>query len=212
MKIAIIGAGKVGASIATGLARKGHTIILGTRDPGKADIKALMAKLGASAMPQREAAANADVTVLSLPWGAAEGAIKALGDLKGKTVIDCMNPLGMVGGALGLTTGFTTSAGEMVQAWLPGAHLVKTLNQVGAELMANNSRLAGRPVMFMAGNDDGAKRAVVSLLTALGFEPQDAGDLSKARILEPYAMVWINQALLRGAGRDWAFGMVRTKG
>jgi predicted dinucleotide-binding enzyme len=43
----------------------------------------------------------------------------------------------------------------------------------------------------------------------LGFEALDAGDLTKARLLEPYAMVWINQALLRGKGRDWAFAAVK---
>jgi len=212
MKVAIIGAGKVGGSIATGLSRKGHQIVLGTRDPGDADVKTLATKLGATVALPREAAAGADVVVLSLPWGAAEAAVKSLGDLSGKTVIDCMNPVGMVNGALGLALGHSTSAGETVQAWLPGARVVKTLNQVGAELMADNSRLTARPVMFMAGNDDAAKKTVAGLLADLGFEPQDAGDITKARILEPFAMTWINQALVRGLGRDWAFGIVRPKG
>ena len=47
-----------------------------------------------------------------------------------------------------------------------------------------------------------------STLTDLGFEALDAGDLTKARLLEPYAMVWINQALVRGKGRNWAFAAV----
>jgi predicted dinucleotide-binding enzyme len=42
----------------------------------------------------------------------------------------------------------------------------------------------------------------------LGFEPLDAGDITKSRFLEPFAMVWINQAILRGKGRDWAFAAV----
>jgi 8-hydroxy-5-deazaflavin:NADPH oxidoreductase len=50
------------------------------------------------------------------------------------------------------------------------------------------------------------------LVGELGFEPLDAGALRQARILEPFAMVWINQALARGFGRDWAFGVVRPKG
>jgi predicted dinucleotide-binding enzyme len=64
-------------------------------------------------------------------------------------------------------------------------------------------------VMFVAGDDDAAKQLVSGLLAEIGFEPLDAGDLSKSRILEPFAMVWINQAMLRGLGRDWAFAITR---
>ena len=62
--------------------------------------------------------------------------------------------------------------------------------------------------MFMAGDDPAAKSAVAALLTDLGFEALDAGDLIKARLLEPFAMVWINQALIQGKGRNWAFAAV----
>ena len=65
--------------------------------------------------------------------------------------------------------------------------------------------------MFIAGDDTQAKATVSALLTDLGFEPLDAGDLTKARLLEPYAMVWINQALIQGKGRDWAFAAVKRR-
>jgi predicted dinucleotide-binding enzyme len=121
-----------------------------------------------------------------------------------------MNPLGMVDGELGLTVGHTQSGGEAVQNWLPSAHVVKTLNQVGAEIMADNALLAHRPAMFMAGNDSVAKARVATLLEALGFEALDAGNITKSRILEPFALVWINQALSRGKGRNWAFAAIGT--
>ncbi|MGP1358139.1 MAG: hypothetical protein ACTS11_16585, partial [Roseicyclus sp.] len=84
----------------------------------------------------------------------------------------------------------------------------KTLNQVGAEIMAGNGHLPFRPAMLMAGEDDAAKDAVAGLLRELGFDPLDAGGIAKARLLEPFALVWINQALARGKGRDWAFAAV----
>jgi predicted dinucleotide-binding enzyme len=208
MRVAIIGIGNVGGSIARGLCGKGHQTILGTRDPGSAEALALAAQTDATLAQPAEAARQADIVILAVPWGAAEAAVGALGDMTGKIVIDCMNPLGMVDGALGLTVGHTTSGGEIVQGWMPGAHVVKTLNQVGAEIMADNAALPHRPVMFMAGNDADAKARVAELLTALGFAALDAGDLTKARILEPFAMVWINQALMRGKGRTWAFAAV----
>lgn len=138
-------------------------------------------------------------------------AVKSLGDLKGKVIIDCMNPLTMKDGALGLERGYTTSGGEAVASWLPGAKVVKTFNQVGAEMMMAEARFETRPVMFLAGDDDSAKSTVSPLASKLGFEALDAGALNQACILEPFAMVWINQALIRGLGRNWAFGVIRLR-
>lgn len=205
MRIAIIGTGNVGAAIARGLRGKGHAVTLGARDPQSAAVQTLAAETDATAAMPQVAASQADVVILALPWSVAEMTAKSLGDLTGKVVVDCMNPIGRTAAGLGLTMGYTTSAGEQVAEWLPGALVVKTLNQVGAEIMADTSAMAHRPVMFMAGNDAGAKMLVSELLADLGFEPLDAGDISQSRLLEPFGMVWINQALMRGKGRNWAF-------
>jgi predicted dinucleotide-binding enzyme len=174
-------------------------------------VMTLARETGADLKLPAEAADAADVIVLALPWQAAESAVKALSTLKDRIVIDCMNPLAMRNGKLGLDLGFDTSGAETVAGWIPQARVVKTLNQVGAEVMADNAGLPHRPVMFMAGNDAAAKKTVSALLTDLGFEPLDAGDLTKARLLEPYALVWINQALVQGKGRDWAFAAVSRR-
>jgi predicted dinucleotide-binding enzyme len=208
MRIAIIGAGNVGGALARGFSRAGHHIVLGVRDAADAKAAALAPAIGADVRRPAEAAATADVVVLALPWDSAEGAAKALGGLNGKIVIDCMNPLAMQNGRLGLDRGFNTSGAEALASWIPGARVVKTLNQVGAEMMADNAGLPCRPVMFMAGDDSTAKATVSTLLADLGFEPLDAGDLTRARLLEPYGMVWINQAMIQGKGRNWAFAAV----
>ena len=208
MKIAIIGAGNVGSALARGLKGKGHSVVVGTRSPDEAAAKALAQETRAQIAEPADAASTADMVILALPWSTAEQAVKHLGPMEGKVVVDCMNPLGMVDGALGLTVGHNRSGGEMVQDWLPEARVVKTLNQVGAEIMADNAAMPHRPVMFMAADDADAKRPVATLLEDLGFEALDAGDLTKARLLEPLAMVWINQALFRGKGRQWAFAAV----
>jgi hypothetical protein len=212
MKIAIIGTGNVGGAIAHGLKGKGHSVILGARDPGDDSTRALAAETDATAATPANAVIGADIVILALPWSAAEAAVRALGTMDGRIVVDCMNPLGMVDGQLGLVLGHTTSGGEIVQDWLPEARVVKTLNQVGAEMMADSSRLPHRPVMFMAGNDAAAKTSVAAMLSDLGFEALDAGDITKSRILEPFGMVWINQALIQGKGRAWAFAAVSSIG
>jgi predicted dinucleotide-binding enzyme len=208
MRIAIIGTGQVGGAIARGLKGKGHAVLLGVRDPEAPGVKGLAAETEAQPALPSEAANEADIVILALPWQTAQAVVASLGDLEGKIVIDCMNPIGMVDGVLGLTLGHDTSGGEIVQGWLPGSRVVKTLNQVGAETMARNDHLPHCPVMFMAGDDAAAKEAVAVLLNDLGFEPLDAGDITKSRLLEPFAMVWINQALIRGKGRDWAFAAI----
>ncbi|NET71317.1 MAG: hypothetical protein F6K62_10425 [Sphaerospermopsis sp. SIO1G2] len=92
-----------------------------------------------------------------------------------------------------------------MQDWAKGAHVVKSLNQVGAEIMQDPRGFAHKPVMFVAGDNDDAKTLVCKLVTDLGFEALDAGLLKQARILEPFGMTWINQALFKGHGRNWAF-------
>jgi len=50
----------------------------------------------------------------------------------------------------------------------------------------------------------------MDLVRTLGFDPVDAGPLKNARLLEPFAMVWIDQAIKRGRGRDFAFALVKS--
>lgn len=210
MRIAIIGAGNVGSAVARGLLGKGHDLRLGVRDP--ASSASLAKALGATIATPKDAAQWAEVVVLALPWAVAEAAVADLGDLVGKIVIDCMNPIGRTATGMGLVLGHDTSGGEVVQRWLPGARVVKTLNQVGAEVMADTSGFTHPPVMFMAAEDDGAKAQVATLLADLGFQALDAGGIAMARLLEPMAMVWINQAIFRGKGRHWAFAAIAKGG
>ncbi len=206
MKIAIIGAGNVGKALAGRFARAGHDVTFGVRNP--ADAK--YAELNAKKSP-RDAAAAAEVVVLSTPWPATEAACRDLGSLAGKTVIDCTNPLAMGPNGLGLAVGHTTSGAEMVAGWCTGAAVFKAFNTTGFGVMANPDRLAHKPVMFVAGDDAAKKPAVLKLVTDTGFEAIDAGPLRNARLLEPFAMLWIDQAMVRGAGRDFAFAITRPK-
>ncbi|MBY0563941.1 MAG: NAD(P)-binding domain-containing protein [Hyphomonadaceae bacterium] len=208
MRIAIIGVGNVGGALARGWARAGHDIVLGVRDPAKH--QALIGETNATALSPKGAAATADVIVLALPWQVAEVAVRELGDLGGRPVMDCMNPLQFKDGVLSLDRGFSTSGAEALAEWVQDGRVVKAMNQVGAEMMQSAGSLSAKPVMFIAGDDDMAKRAISALVADLGFEVMDAGALAQARILEPLAMVWINQALFRGAGRNWALSIART--
>lgn len=209
--IAIIGAGNVGQAVGKNWARKGHKVIYGVRDPNGDRAQAALRASGtnASAAAPHEAAQAADAVLLAVPWTAAGDAVTSLGDLGGKLLMDATNPLAMGPDGLSLAIGHSTSGGEQVAAWAKNANVVKTLNQVGAEAMAKPDAFASRPVMFVAGDDDQAKALALTLVGDLGFDARDAGPLSIARLLEPFAMTWIYTALVQGLGRDWAFAITQ---
>ena len=132
-----------------------------------------------------------------------------MGDLSGKIILDATNPLAMGPAGLTLEIGHSISAGEKVQAWAKGASVFKTLNTTGFDNMANLIFRGAKSVMFMAGDDAANKPKVMELVAALDFEVLDAGPLRNSRLLEAHAMLWIELAIKRGLGRDWAFAVVR---
>jgi len=212
MKIAIIGAGNVGGALGTAWAQKaGHEIGFGVRDPKADKTQALLRAIGpkARAGSAAEAAAFADIIVLSTPWPAAEAAIRAMGSLKGKLILDATNPLTRGPDGISLEIGHSISAGEKVQGWAAGASVFKTLNSTGFGNMANPVFNGVNSVMLVAGDDAANKPKVIDLVGQLGFDVIDAGPLRNARLLEAHAMLWIDLALARGCGRDWAFAIVR---
>jgi predicted dinucleotide-binding enzyme len=212
MNLAIIGAGSVGGTLGTAWAQKaGHEIFFGVRNPQSDKVQALVRSLGgkARAGTVAEAAASAEIIVLATPWNGAEAAIRSLGDVSGKIILDATNPLAMGPDGLGLEIGHDTSAGEKVQGWAKGASVFKTLNTTGYGNMADPVFRGVKSVMFVAGDDAAAKPKVIALLAALGFEVLDVGPLRNARLLEAHAMLWIELALKRGLGRDFAFAILR---
>ena len=201
MKISIIGAGNVGRALG-GAWRTDHDITYGVRSPD--DPK--YADLDAPVTTNPAASSGSDVVVLCTPWHGTEQAVKACGELTGKVLIDCTNPL--TADVSALEVGHTTSGAEQVAAWAPGALVCKAMNQIGAPTM-DHPQLPSAPVMFICGDDETAKQTTADLVSALGFEVVDAGDLTVARLLEPYGLLWIHLALRHGFGTNWGFGLLR---
>lgn len=201
ISIAIIGAGNVGRALG-GAWSAHHDVAYGVRTPE--DPK--YADLGAPVVGNSEAARSADVVVLCTPWQGTERAVADCGNLAGKVVIDCTNPL--TPDVSALEVGHTTSGAEQIASWAPGARVCKAMNQIGAPMM-DHPDVPGTPVMLVCGGDDAAKQVTVTLVSELGFEAVDAGDLHIARLLEPYALIWIHLALRRGLGTGFAFGLLR---
>jgi hypothetical protein len=209
MKIGIIGSGHVGGALGTRWAKAGHQVTFGSRDPSAPDMKQLLARSGsnAHAATLQDAAKSGEVLLLSTPWQATKEVVQGLGDLTGKVLIDATNPL--LADLSGLALGTTTSAAEQVASWARGAKVVKAFNTVGSNIMENPAFGADKPVLFFCGDDAGAKGKVKQLVDELGFEGVDAGPLAQARLLEPFALLWISLALKYGLGREIAFKLLR---
>jgi hypothetical protein len=193
--VAILGTGQVGTALAKGFAASGDRVVFGTRDVDGARTRdALAAVPGATAAPYAEAARAAQLAVVALPYSGLREGLEAAGaaNLAGKLVIDPSNPLDFSTGTPRLALGFSDSAGELVQRLLPGARVVKAFNTIGAALMVHPQLPDGTPDMFIAGDDEAAKREVGRILEAFGWRrPVDLGGIEASRLLEPLAMAWI---------------------
>jgi predicted dinucleotide-binding enzyme len=205
MNIVIVGAGNVGRALAGGWRNAGHSVALAVRDPAAEKAGALKQQ-GFSIVASNGAATAGDIVVLAVPWPALANAVKQLGPLAGKVVIDAINPLTP---DFSLAIGHNDSAGETVARLAPGARVVKAFNTTGANNMADGHYSMGKLMMPVAGDDAAAKATVMSLATDLGFEPIDVGPLAMSRHLEPMAMVWIKLAIVQKLGRNFGFALLR---
>jgi predicted dinucleotide-binding enzyme len=205
MRIAVIGMGNVGTVLGRRWTEAGHDVTFCVRDPDDAQKRVAVEEMKASIGPV-QAAAKAEVILLTVPWLAASDALKAAGDLSDKVLLDCTNPVDS--DFTHLTIGQTTSAGEEVARLVPQARVVKIFNTNGAKNMADPDYGGHKVSMLYAGNDADANRLAAQLAAEIGFEPIELGPLEYSRLLEPLAMTWIVLARHRGLGRNFALDAV----
>jgi hypothetical protein len=209
LKIAILGTGGVGAALGSRWGAAGHTVTYGSRTPQSEKVQQLVAKSGPSAVAKspREAIVGADAILFAVPWPVARETLESLGDLSGRTLIDCTNPL--LSDMSGIELGHVISAGEQIAAWSPGANVVKAFNSASVKVMLNPQFGDHRATMFYCGDDAAAKLMVRQLIEGIGFDPVDAGLLTSSRYLEPLAMLYIHLAFRQGFGSNCAFKIMK---
>jgi predicted dinucleotide-binding enzyme len=209
LKIAILGTGGVGAALGTRWGAAGHAVTYGSRSPQSEKVQLLLARTGksASALAPREAIAGTDAILFAVPWPAARETLNRLGDLSGRTLIDCTNPL--LSDMSGIELGHVISAGEQIATWAPGASVVKAFNSASIKVMLDPMFGDHRATMFYCGDDAAAKLTVRQLITDIGFDPVDAGSLTSSRYLEPLAMLYIHLAFRQGFGSNCAFKIMK---
>ncbi|MCU0301254.1 MAG: NAD(P)-binding domain-containing protein [Candidatus Nanopelagicales bacterium] len=217
MQIGILGTGMVGRALAGRLHELGHSVTVGTRDPGATLARSEPDRGGgapfrawAAEHPQvrlatfAEAAAGAELVVNASNGHASLEVLRAAGadHLAGKVLVDAANPLDF-------STGFpptlfvkdTDSLGEQLQRTFPEVRVVKALNTLTASLMVEPQALPGESTVFVCGNDAVAKQVVTDLLVELGHtDVLDLGDITAARGTEMYLPLWLRLMGALGTG------------
>jgi len=199
MKVAVLGTGTVGRTIATKLVELGHAVTMGSRTANNETAAEWVAAAGGGAAQGTFAnAASAAELVFNCTGGAvAVEALHAAGaaNLAGKVVVDVSNPLDFSKGRPPtLTVCNTDSIGEQLQREFPDARIVKTLNTVNQAVMTNPAVVPGSHTLFISGNDSAAKETVKGILGDFGWPPEailDLGDITAARGQEMYLALWV---------------------
>ena len=214
MKIGIIGSGAVGQKLGSAFLAEGHEVMLGTRNPGKEEVKHWKKNNPKGQCGTFGVTAQfGDVLVLAVGGSVAESAIKQAGvsHFNNKVVIDATNPIGgpPKDGVLSFFTDPNESLMERLQKQIPQARLVKAFNSVGNLQMYKPTVKGGPPTMFICGNDEKAKKTVTEILTAFGWETADMGNAIAARAIEPLCILWCIPGFLHNQW-DHAFKLLKV--
>lgn len=206
MKLAFIGIGNVGFAIANSLQKKGHEIIIAHNDfKSESVISAQKRNSTFRVLTIQEAIDCSEVIFLATPFKINMAILKIL-DFKGKTLVDCTNPVG-----IGISHGLESriSGAEKVQEWSLNANVVKSFTIYGFENLENSSfpNYNVKPVMMIAGNDSDSKLQVGLLNSDLGFETLDTGNLSQSLHLEHMTLLWVKMVRVNGHHPNftWAY-------
>ncbi|MFF8843545.1 NADPH-dependent F420 reductase [Streptomyces sp. NPDC015127] len=192
--IAIIGTGNVARTLAAGVARAGHDVVLGSRDPQNRK------DLDHPVVTVAEAAAHGDIVVNATPGNAESIALLAAvrQHLAGKVLLDVTVALTP---AMDLVH-HGTSVGELLQQELPDTKVVKSLCTMDVSVMVRPGLLTSPGTVFLSGDDAGAKKRVGELLEDFGWPAAsrlDLGGIATARGQEHFALLFVGVATALGA-------------
>lgn len=200
--IAVIGTGEMGSALGRGLARAGHSVIYGSRDPTRDKVRTLVAATGrrASATTQQDAAQKSKIVILAVPRATVESLIPQLGDLSEKIVIDITTAERQ--GADGYPElSVESSTSELIQTWAPRARIVKTPFS-GVSTLRNPLRYREATVTYIAADDREAKELVARLATDLELFPLDAGPLRMAKSIDHLGLLFL-VPMMQGRAHTW---------
>jgi 8-hydroxy-5-deazaflavin:NADPH oxidoreductase len=202
----IVGTGHMAQALGRQWVRAGHRVLVGGRDPGRAD--ALAAALGGHARSGtlRDAARFGDAVLLAVRRTGVPAALRAAGadegSMAGRVLVDCTNPIDEADGFRLVTSGGPSMA-ERIATLATGVEVAKAFNLCSADLWrATPPAVGGRALVvpFCAATPR-ARELTSGLVTDLGCRPLYLGGLERAGQLEAVAALGI-RLLVEGVGFD----------
>lgn len=212
MRVGVIGAGPIGASLARKLAASGHSVRL-ANSKNAASLADLASELGVAAVDKEKAVEDVDAIILAIPFGRFPDLAPLLSNVpENVPLIDTSNYYAQRDGSIA-----AVEAGEVEALWVSdqiGRPVIKAWNAVLADTLAGGGQPENEPGRFaipVAGDDAAAKAIAIELVRATGFDGVDAGGLAESWRLQPGTPAWCTEltsdaltAALSNADRDRA--------
>ena len=208
--VAVIGTGDMGDSLGPQFAVLGYRVVYGSRNPASDRVQALVERTGASAsaMTQIDAAQQADIVLMLVPWPAMETVAQSLGDLSGKIIVDVSMPFDQADDGYPKHL-LRTSSAEMIQGWNPEAKVVKAFATMGSQVIDDPAEAGGLVSIPIASNHRDAKEKVARIVAAMGLDPVDFGPLRMAREIEIMQLIYMIP-LSQNRPENWEFHFRRS--
>jgi predicted dinucleotide-binding enzyme len=179
MKIAVIGAGKVGGTIGGRWEAAGHEVVYGLRDPSKVK----------GAVTVAEACKAADIVLLAVPGDAVATLVREHArELDGKIVIDATNNF----------RGASMHSWQEISKSVPRAHLYRAFNSYGWDVCANPELGGVQADHFYAGPEGEGKATVERLIADAGLRPIWVGGGEAADVVDGVLRLWFTLSQQRG--------------
>jgi predicted dinucleotide-binding enzyme len=191
-RLGIVGAGRVGTTIARAAIGAGYDVAIS--GSGSAKRIALIVEVlapGARPVSTEEVVRHADLIVLAVPMHRFRQLPRDL--FAGKILIDAMNYWEEIDGVDQQLATAPTGTSVVVKDWFSSARVVKSLNHITYYKFDESRRPHGAPgriAIAAAGDDRAAVAAVMQLIDRLGFDAVDAGPLEAGLALEPNGSVF----------------------
>ena len=193
------GTGPEGKGLALRLAMAGESVVIGSRDAGRAqeaadELLALAPGKAVSGAVNETAAAQADVVFLTMPYNGMSPTIAGVGDaLAGKTLVTVIAPMRFERGVGAIAEEVPAgSAAQEAQAAAAESRVVAAFQNVSAEELLKPDVTLDEDVVICADDAD-AKQAVIDLTRKIpNLRPVDAGALYNAKYVEQITPLLVN--------------------
>jgi 8-hydroxy-5-deazaflavin:NADPH oxidoreductase len=189
LRVAIIGMGNIGKTVASNLAKGKREILLASEHIE--DAQRLASSLGslATATDVKSAIQSADIIIMTVWFNTIQALFQQYAaELQGKIIIDPSNPIEPDGnGGFKKTIGADESSGQILKRQLPkGATLVKALGSLSAASLESAAHKSPRAVLFFACDDKDIYSVIEELIADSGFDPVNVGGIDQSIRIEVF--------------------------